>query len=136
MSETIPRPPRRMWLLLTAIGCTLIVVAMLVVALVIVDKPDFGWLVGTWFLEVITSGVMVGAILFTVGAWNLPERRSWRGVTLIVWGLVALTSPAFGFLFLLPWSVLVVSLPLIVAILVTRFRAARVAPVPLPSPAA
>lgn len=136
MSETIARPPRRLWLLLTAIGCALIVVAMCVVALVLFDKPHLGWLVGTWFLEVITSGVLVGAVLFTLGACNLPERGTWRGITLIVWGLVALTSPAFGLMFLLPWGLLVVSLPLVVAILVTRFRGARAVAVQSASPVA
>jgi hypothetical protein len=120
-------PPRRGWLLLTAAGCGWIVLAMIAVALVLADKPHFGWLVGTWFLPVMTSGVLLGAILLLVGTWNLPDRRGWRSITLFVWGLVALSSPAFGLMFLLPLGALLLSLPLIVSILVTHFRRARIA---------
>jgi len=129
-------PPRRGWLTLTAIGCGLITLAMAVVALVLADKPHFGWLVDTWFLPVITSGVLAGSILLLIGAWNLPHRGSWRNVTLLLWGLVALCSPAFGIMFLLPWGALLVTLPLVVAILVTLFRRARAASAPALSAAA
>jgi hypothetical protein len=119
-----PGQPRR-WLILATIGCAMVVVAMATVALVIIDKPLFGRLAGARFLEVITSGVMVGSVILLVGAWNLPERKSWRGVVLLVWGLVGITSPAFGIMFLLPWGLLALSLPLVVWILVTLFRGAR-----------
>jgi MFS family permease len=115
----------RRWLILTTIGCALVVVAMIIVALVIADKPHFGWLVGAMFLPVITSGVMVGSLLLLVGAWNLPERKTWRGITLLVWGAGAVTSPVFGLMFLLPWGLLVLSLPLVIAILVGLFQRSR-----------
>lgn len=108
---------RRRWLLAATIGCALVVLAMIVAALVIWDKPQFGWLVGTWFLPVITSGVFLGAAILLVAAWNLPERKTWRGIALMIWALIALTSPAFGFLFLGPWTILALSLPLVIWIL-------------------
>lgn len=121
--EPAPNRPRG-WLLLAAAGCGFVVLALAVSFLVIIDKPRFGAMVGRGFLQIITSGVLIGAVLLLVGAWNLPERKSWRGVTLLVWGLIALTSPAFGFLFLLPWALLAVTLPLVIAILVRQFRRA------------
>jgi len=42
---------------------------------------------------------------------------------------VALTSPAFGLMFLLPWGVLALSLPLVIAILMRLFRSRRLAAV-------
>ena len=100
-------------------GVVLVVVAMIVVALVLVDKEHFGWMVGSTFLMVISSGVIAGGIVLLVAALKLPQRWRWQGITLIVWALIALTSPVFGFMFLLPWSVLVLTLPAVVAALVT-----------------
>lgn len=116
--------PRR-WLMLAKIGVALVVLAMAVVALVVFDKKQFGWLVDWKFLPIITSGVLVGSIMLLVAAWNLPERKSWRGVVLLVWGLIALTSPAFGFLVLFPWGLLVLSLPVVISILITLSRMQR-----------
>jgi MFS family permease len=123
MTETIAvtRSSRR-WLNLAMAGCALVVLAMATAALVVVDKARFGWLVGASFLPAITSGAIVGAILLLVGAWNLPERKSWRGVTLLIWGLIALTSPAFGIMFLLPWGFLVLMLPFVIAAFVSLGR--------------
>jgi hypothetical protein len=114
--------PRRIWLVLTTIGCTLITLALIVVALVLPDKAHFGWLVGSLFLEVVSSGVIVGSLVLLVGAWNLPGRKRWRGITLLAWGLVALTSPLFGILFLLPWGLLVLLLPVVWMIVIGFFR--------------
>src|SRR5215212_9882475 len=115
---------KKSWLVLATAGCVLIVIAFIVTALVTFDKPQFGWLVGTWFLPVITSGVIVGAILILAAVLNLPERKSWRGLVLILWALIALTSPLFGLMFLLPWGVLVITLPLVIAVLMALFRSA------------
>ena len=114
--------PRRVWLKVTTIGCAMVVIAMIVVALVILDKEDFGWLVGSMFLPVIGSGVIIGGLVVIVGAWNLPQRKSWPGITLIVWGLIAVTSPAFGIMFLLPWGALVVLLPVVIVALTLLFK--------------
>src|SRR3954462_12366280 len=108
---------RRKWLLAAAVGSSMIAVAMILVGLVLADKTHFGWLVGTWFLEIVTSGVLVGALVLLVAAWNLPERKQWHGVALMVWALVALASPAFGLMFLLPWGLLLASLPIVIAAL-------------------
>lgn len=114
--------PRNGWLIAATIGVALCVLAMLTVALVTLDKPHFGWMVGTWFLPIITGGMLVGGFVLFISAWFLPERKSWRGITLILWGLVALTSPAFGILFLGPWCLLALTLPLVVVILRRLFR--------------
>jgi hypothetical protein len=114
--------PTRLWLNLVTAGVAMVVVAMIVVALVLIDKPHFGDLVGPYFLQVITSGVMVGAILVLIGAWKLPD-RTWRRRILLIWALVALTSPAFGIMFLLPWGALVAALPWVVAALWQLHRA-------------
>lgn len=109
--------------MLAIIGCALVVIAMIVSALVILDKEHFGWMVGSTFLPIITSGCLVGGLLVLVGTLKLPERWTWRGIVLLVWALIALTSPAFGFLFLLPWGVLVLMLPLVIPVLVQLYRA-------------
>lgn len=118
-------PSRRRWLMLGAIGCGFVVLAMLVSALVLVDKKHFGWMVGAPFLMIMSSGCLLGGLMLLVGTLKLPERWTWRGLVLLAWALIALTSPAFGFLFLLPWAVLVLLLPLVIPIFVTLFRGAR-----------
>jgi hypothetical protein len=114
--------PRRGWLIAAAIGVVMVTIALIVSALVTFDKPHFGFLVGTWFLAIIASGVIAGAILLLVAAFMLPDRKNWRGITLIIWALIALTSPAFGIMFLLPWAVLAITLPVVIVILRALFR--------------
>lgn len=104
-------------------GCALVVLAMLVSAAVILDKEHFGWMVGSPFLPIVASGCLVGGLLVLVGTLKLPERWTWRGLVLLAWALIALTSPAFGFLFLVPWGVLVLMLPLVIPVLVQLYRA-------------
>jgi len=108
--------------MLAIAGTGMVVLTLVTVALVILDKPRFGWLVGSMFLPWITSGVMVGSVLLLVGAWKLPERKRWQGVTLLIWALIALTSPGFGIMFLLPWGVLVLMLPFVIAAFVSLAR--------------
>jgi len=114
--------PRRGWLITAWIGVVMVVIAMLVVAAVMIDKPLFGWLVKSLFLEFISAGVMVGGLLVFIAAWFLPERKTWRGITLMLWGLIALTSPGFGLLFLFPWGIVAAALPLVIAILLRQSR--------------
>jgi MFS family permease len=131
MSESIatepssPVRPRRGWLIVTTIGCALVTLAMLTIALTMLDKTHFGWMIGTWFLEIISSGMIAGSLVLLIGVFCLPERWTWRGITLIVWGLIGITSPAFGLLFLFPWLLLALTLPVIVAILIKLFRSRR-----------
>ena len=113
---------RRRWLMVAMIGVALVTSAMFVVALVIFAKEQFGELVGPAFLPVITSGVLAGSIMVIVAALKLPERKTWRGIVLLVWGLVGLTSPAFGIMFLLPWTLLALSLPVVISNLITLSR--------------
>lgn len=114
---------RRRWLMLAKVGVGLVVLTLIVVALVIFAKTQFQNLVGPWFLPAVTSGVLLGSILVIVAALALPERKSWRGIFLLVWGLVALTSPAFGIMFLFPWGLLALTLPVVISILITLSRA-------------
>lgn len=120
-SIPVTRARRGAWILAVT-GVALATLALVVTGLVLFDKPHFGWLVGSWFLQAITSGVMVGAVLLFIGAFQLPNRTSWRVLTLFAWAAVALLSPLFGLLFLLPWGLLLLSLPLVIAILRTLAR--------------
>ena len=123
MSETtLVAPAPRRWLNLAMIGCALMLLVLLMAALVILDKETFGWLVRPMFLPAMSIAAMLGALLMLVAVWNLPQRTKWQGILLAVWALIALTSPAFGFLFLVPWAVLIVLLPFVVAAFVTLRR--------------
>ena len=115
-------PRRRGWLILTTAGCVLVLLALLMIGLVLIDKPTFGGMVGPAFLPIITSGVMTGAVLMLVGVWNLPDRKSWRGWTLTIWALVSLTSPALGVMAIAPLGLVALASPLVIAILIGLFR--------------
>src|SRR3954469_2149735 len=114
--------PHRGWLIAATTGVVMVTIALIVSTLVTFDKPHFGFLVGTWFLPIIASGVIAGSLLLLVAAIALPERKTWRGITLIVWALIALTSPLFGLMFLVPWALLAITLPIVVMILRALFR--------------
>src|SRR5207245_1479132 len=113
IDSSLAARPRRGWVIAAWIGCVMVLIPMLVVAAVLIGKVQ----VQSLFLEFVSGGVMAGGLLVFIAAWFLPERWSWRGITLMVWGLVALTSPAFGLMFLLPWGLIAASLPLVIAIL-------------------
>jgi hypothetical protein len=89
---------------------------LLAIPLVLYDKDRFGGLVGRTFLATLTSGVLSGAILLLIVGWKLPVAKKWR-VVLLVWALIALTSPLFGIMFLFPFTALALSMPVIVWIL-------------------
>jgi len=126
LTEPVVRP-RRGWLIAAWIGVVMVLLALLVVAAVLIDKPQFGWMVKSLFVEFITAGVMVGGLLVLVAAFFLPERKSWRGITLILWGLIALISPGFGLMFLMPWALVAAVLPLVIAILIRQGRMLKLA---------
>jgi len=117
--------PRRGWVITAWVGVVMVLIAMLVVAAVIIDKPHFGWMVKSLFLEFISAGVMIGGLLVLLAGFFLPERKTWRGITLMLWGLIALTSPGFGLMFLLPWGLVAAALPLVIAILIRQSRISR-----------
>ena len=114
------------WVRVAAFGVALIVLPLLVSVLVMVDKDHFGSLVGRYFLPAIALGVIIGSIITLVAAIRLPQRKTWRCIVLIVWALIALTSPLFGWLFLLPWGVLAVMLPVVIVALVGLWKETRV----------
>lgn len=113
---------RRGWVILAWVGCIMVLVAVVVVAAVMIDKTHFGWLLKSLFLEFVSAGVMIGGLIVFIAAWFLPERKTWRGIALMLWGLIAVTSPWFGLLFLVPWAVVAVGLPLVIAILRRQSR--------------
>jgi hypothetical protein len=117
----------RRWLILAWIGFALVVLPMAVIALEVIDKPDFGRLVGPMFLPTITISIILGGLLVLIAAFKLPDRKNWRGYLLMAWGVIALGSPAAGaFLIMLPWSILVLMLPLVVWILVSSAKRAPI----------
>jgi hypothetical protein len=122
MDEPAAVGPRRGWVIAAWIGVVMVLIPMLVVAAVIIDKPHFGWMVKSLFLEFVSAGVMIGGLLVFLSAWFLPERNTWRGITLMLWGLIALTSPGFGLMFLLPWGLAALGLPLVIVILRRQSR--------------
>lgn len=122
MNEPAAVRPRRGWVIAAWIGVVIVLIPMLVVAAVIIDKPHFGWMVKSLFLEFISAGVMIGGLLVLLAGFFLPDRKTWRGITLMLWGLIALTSPGFGMMFLLPWSLVAAALPLVIAILIRQGR--------------
>ena len=111
----------RGWLITAWIGCIMVLIAILAVAAVTYDKE----LVKPLFLEYVTGGVMAGGLLVFIAAWFLPDRKNWRGIMLMVWGLIAVTSPWFGLLFLVPWAVVAVMLPFVIVILRRQSRIAE-----------
>ena len=115
---------RRGWLALATAGCALVALALAVAFLVVIDKKHFGRFVGPLFLPVMTSGIYAGALMLLIGTWNLPLRRDWRGFVLFAWAAIALASPLFGIMFLLPWGALVVMLPWVLWILYSLYRPA------------
>ena len=99
----------------TLVGFLAVVAVLLVSALVIVDKPHFGWLVGPAFLPAVTITIVAGGILMFIGVRKSVPRGGWRRPLLLIWAVIAAVSPAFGLMFMLPWSVLALALPFVIA---------------------
>jgi hypothetical protein len=112
------------WLLITIAGFAIILIVFVISALVIFAKDQFGDLVGRRFLPTITGAIFLGAIAMIAGAIKLRTYRTWHWVALLLWALIALISPAFGFLFLVPWSVMAVSIPVVIVAMVALWRRA------------
>lgn len=101
------------WLYAAFAGCAVILGVLVVAALVLADKPHFGWLVGRSFLPAMATAIIAGGLMLLVAALKLPARKTWHRVALVVWALIAITSPLFGFLFLLPFAVLAATMPVV-----------------------
>jgi hypothetical protein len=117
-------PPWRGWLFVLAFGCVLITLTLIIAALGVSRWSNPGWPSFALFVLVLISGVRAGSIAVLVGAGMLPERKSWRGVVLLAWGLVALAAPPFGIALLLQLSVLGLMLPLVIGIVLSLLRRA------------
>lgn len=100
----------------------MVAIVLLLAFVVVADKKHFGGMVGSYFLQTMFGGLFLGALILLVASWRLHERRNWRGRTLIAWALIALTSPLFGWMFIMPWMVLALTLPLVIAALVSLWR--------------
>lgn len=124
MQRIVENPTHRRWLILASIGFALVLLAMVIVFLVVVAKTQFGSLVGPAFLPAITGTVLFGGAAMMLAVLMLPNRKSWRSIVVVVWSLIALTSPLFGIMFLLPWGVLLASSPVVFAVLLRWFRVA------------
>lgn len=116
--------PQRRGLIAATAGSVMISSVLIISALVLLFKPQFGHWVGPWFLPIMSVGVLVGGLLMIAGALKLRARPRWLWIALLAWGAIALTSPAFGIMFMLPLGVLVVTLPLVVVALITLWRGA------------
>lgn len=121
LSTAAPFQPRRA-LFAATVGCAMISTVLLLAALVIWFKPQFGGLVGPWFLPAASLAVIAGALAVVYGAWKLRVRRGWQWIALLIWAAIALTSPAFGIMFILPLGVVLVTLPVAIVALVTLWR--------------
>ena len=104
----------RRWLIVALIGFIAVLLALAVVALVLFDKKHFGWMVGSAFLEIITSGVIVGALVMLAGAIGVMRARGRQGLPLLIWATIAATSPLFGLMFLLPFGLLAIAAPYVI----------------------
>ena len=109
---------QRRGLVAATVGCVMISSVLVVAALVLLFKPQFGGLVGPWFLPIMSVAVILGGLLMMIGGWTLRHRKSWQWIALLVWGAIALTAPAFGFMFMLPLGLLALTSPLIIAALI------------------
>lgn len=109
----------RRWVRVATLGVVIVCAVLLTAALVIFDKPSFGGLVGPRFLPIMAVSVIVGGLLTVVGGWKLHPGRRWRKVVLVAWGVIAVVSPGFGYLFIAPWTLLAVLLPAVIGALVT-----------------
>ena len=116
MSETVMdlSPRRRRLLYIATAGVALILLVFLMAAVVLWDKEQFGWLVTWQFLPATSIAAMLGSLAIIVAVFLLPERSTWAGRGVILWGLIGLVSPAFGFLFLAPWGLMLVTAPLVI----------------------
>jgi hypothetical protein len=132
MPEAQLRGTRRAWLLCATGGFAVVAAVLLTTVAVIVDKPRFGWLVGKRFLETIVIALVLGAIAMAIGVWNANTPSDWRRWTLLTWAGIAAVSPAFGLMFVLPWSALALSAPAAIVAMYTLWRTspATVANVP------
>ncbi|MBV9497614.1 MAG: hypothetical protein JOZ54_25485 [Acidobacteria bacterium] len=113
---------KRGWLWVTTLGLVVVILAMIVAMLALFDKPHFESIVGAPFIMALTSGLIIGSLAMFVGSLFLSKPKTWRDWTLLAWSLVGLTSPALGYLFLLPWALMGATLPLVIWILAGRWR--------------
>jgi hypothetical protein len=120
--SAVPLQPHRRALFAATAGCVMISTVLLLAALAIWFKPQFGGMVGPWFLPGMSVLVLAGALLVMFGAWKLRSRGGWQWIALLVWGAIALSSPAFGIMFMLPLGVIFVLLPVAIVALVLLWR--------------
>lgn len=116
-----PAQAKRVWLKVALTGFVFAAIG-LIATLLITDRTHFGWLAGWAFLPAVTGGVLVGGAIMLIASLLMPARKTWRGMTLIAWSLIAVASPWAGFLFLIPWALLGITSPLVIWIFRSLFR--------------
>jgi MFS family permease len=121
VAAVAPAQTKRIWLKVSLTGFVIAMIGLIATAL-ITDRTHFAWLVGWAFLPAVTGGVLVGGAIMLVGSLLLPQRGTWRGITLIAWSLIAVASPWAGWLFLIPWALLAIASPLVIWIYRSLFR--------------
>lgn len=120
VAAAAPAQTKRIWLKVALAGFAIAFYGLIVTA-VIITKTNLGWL--AWaFLPGAATGVLAGGVIMLVGSIGAPERKSWRGMALIAWSLIAVASPLAAFMVLVPWAVLAITSPLIIWIFVALFR--------------
>ena len=122
MAEVAAAAPqaKRIWLKIALAGFAIAFYGLIVTA-IITTKTNVGWL--AWaFVPGAATGVLAGGVIMLIGSIGAPERKTWRGMTLIVWSAIAVASPFAAFLVLVPWGVLAITSPLIIWIFVALFR--------------
>jgi hypothetical protein len=115
----------RRWLVWALVGAVMVLAALATLALVYFDKPHFGFLVGRYFLEVVSAVIVAGSLMMLVGTWKAAPRRDWAKTVLLLWAVIALVSPATGLFFLFPAFVLVLSLPVMLFAMHRLWSASR-----------
>ena len=107
----------RRWLVVAWIGFALVLLGILIVCAAMLLKEQFKGIVGTAFLGTVLFLVLGGGLALLVTALMLPHRKSWRALVIIAWSLIAISSPLMGWLFLMPWGLLLVTAPVVIVIL-------------------
>ncbi len=115
----MPYSTTRKWLVVASTGYALILLALLLVGVALLAKKQFG----PPFLGSVGVLVLAGSVALESAMAALPFPRTWRTWAVILWGFIAMTSPLFGVMFLLPWGFLLLTAPIICSVLLTWFRA-------------
>jgi uncharacterized membrane protein len=121
VAAAAPAQTKRISLKIALAGFVLTCLGMIVTA-IITTRTNIAWLAWAFYPGAAT-GVLAGGLVMLIGSIGAPERKSWRGMTLIAWSLLTVVSPLAGiYWYLVPWGILAITTPLVIWIFVTLFR--------------